>query len=90
MSRNVFGWDLPPGCTHKMIDEAFGGPDPSELQQNVLGLLEKARLPQTVCDAIMEMIADAEQDMREPDPDDQRDQRLEDRYLERNRDYDAD
>lgn len=21
MSRNVFGWSLPPGCTHRMIEE---------------------------------------------------------------------
>lgn len=25
MSRGVFGWDLPPGVTQKMIDDAFGG-----------------------------------------------------------------
>lgn len=30
MSRSVFGWDLPPGVTNKMIDEAYGqeGPCP--------------------------------------------------------------
>ena len=70
MSRNVFGWDLPPGCTQRHIDEAFGGPDPSPLQQDVLTLLEKARIPQDVCDAIMETIQDAEQNMAGPDPDD--------------------
>jgi hypothetical protein len=24
MSRGIFGWDLPPGVTQRMIDEAFG------------------------------------------------------------------
>jgi hypothetical protein len=24
MSRRPFGWDLPPGVTHRMIDEAAG------------------------------------------------------------------
>lgn len=29
MSRSIFGWDLPPGCTMKDIDDAFGDkPDP--------------------------------------------------------------
>ena len=27
MSRSIFGWDLPPGCTHQQIDEYFGGDD---------------------------------------------------------------
>jgi hypothetical protein len=27
MSRSIFGWDLPPGCTQRHIDEAFGGPE---------------------------------------------------------------
>ena len=28
MSRNVFGWDYPPGCTAADIDRHFGEPDP--------------------------------------------------------------
>ena len=24
MNRSVFGWDLPPGVTSKMIDDSFG------------------------------------------------------------------
>ena len=28
MSRSIFGWDLPPGCTHRMIDEAAGVEQP--------------------------------------------------------------
>jgi hypothetical protein len=30
MTRNVFGWDLPPGVTQRMIDEAVGADDPTE------------------------------------------------------------
>jgi DnaJ-class molecular chaperone len=30
MSRNNFGWDLPPGCSHRDIDEAFGDPETIE------------------------------------------------------------
>ena len=26
--RSIFGWDLPPGVTHRMIDDAFGHEDP--------------------------------------------------------------
>lgn len=26
--RNVFGWDLPPGCTQRHIDEAMGTENP--------------------------------------------------------------
>lgn len=29
MSRRTFGWDLPPGVTDRMIDEAAGGDDDS-------------------------------------------------------------
>ena len=28
MSRNPFGWSLPPGCTQRMIDEAAGVEQP--------------------------------------------------------------
>ena len=28
MSRSVFGWDLPPGCTNADIDRAAGGDSP--------------------------------------------------------------
>jgi hypothetical protein len=30
MSRSVFGWDLPPGCTQRHIDEACGSDAPCE------------------------------------------------------------
>ena len=28
--RSVFGWDLPPGCTQRHIDEAAGGDSAAE------------------------------------------------------------
>ena len=28
MSRSIFGWDLPPGVTQRMIDEAYGPDEP--------------------------------------------------------------
>jgi hypothetical protein len=58
------------------IDEAFGGRDPTELQENVPALLEKAKLPQAACDTIVEMVQEAEQALAEPDPDDARDERM--------------
>ena len=30
--RNVFGWDLPPGCTDADIDRAFGDPEGEECE----------------------------------------------------------
>jgi hypothetical protein len=30
MSRNPFGWDLPPGVTNRMIEEAAGGDPEAE------------------------------------------------------------
>jgi hypothetical protein len=30
MTRNVFGWDLPPGVTQRMIDESIGGDEPMD------------------------------------------------------------
>lgn len=77
MPNSVFGWDLPPGCTQRDIDNAFGGPDPSELQENILTLLEKAKIPQNICDAITAIIADAETQLAEPDPDRLRDDAME-------------
>lgn len=29
--RNVFGWDLPPGVTQRMIDETVNNADPAEI-----------------------------------------------------------
>ena len=30
MSRSIFGWDLPPGVTSRMIDEAYGQEEPCQ------------------------------------------------------------
>jgi hypothetical protein len=30
MARSVFGWDLPPGCTLRHIEEAYGDEGPCE------------------------------------------------------------
>ena len=30
MTRSMFGWSLPPGCTQRMIDEAYGDDRPCE------------------------------------------------------------
>jgi len=35
MARSIFGWDLPPGCTQRHIDEAFGGPEICECCGNM-------------------------------------------------------
>ena len=31
MSRSIFGWDLPPGCTTRHIDEAYGVEQPCDV-----------------------------------------------------------
>ena len=79
------GFNLPPGCTNQMIDEAFGCiREPSDLAESVRALLDKARMPQHRVDLIMEEIAEWEDEMREPDPDDERDSRA-DYLYERDR-----
>ena len=80
------GWNLPPGCTDRMVDEAFGCKrDPSELQENIRALLEKSRvISQQTIGAILEMIEEEEIEAEEPDPDDERDARA-DYEFERDR-----
>ncbi len=71
------GWNLPPGCTDRMVDEAFGCKrDPSELAENIRALLEKSRaISKQTIDCILEMIEEEEIENEEPDPDDARDAR---------------
>ncbi len=71
------GWNLPPGCTDRMVDEAFGCKrEPSELAENVRALLEKSRaISKQTLEAILEMIEEDEIADEEPDPDDARDAR---------------
>lgn len=56
MKNNIFGWDLPPGCTQRQIDDALSGGDPSELVENVLGLLEDAGVSTEINDQIVALI----------------------------------
>jgi hypothetical protein len=73
------GWNLPPGCTDRMVDEAFGYKrEPSELAENVRALLEKSRaISKQTMEAILEMIEEDEIEAEGPDPDDERDSRAE-------------
>ena len=38
MSRSIFGWDLPPGCSSKDIEDAMGGNIDEEECENCSGL----------------------------------------------------
>ena len=70
-------WNLPPGVTDRMIDEAFGGGrEPSALAEDVRALLEKSRvISKQTMTAILEMIEEDEIADEEPDPDAERDAR---------------
>ena len=68
MTRNIFGWSLPPGVSQRMIDEAYGGGDPSPLEEAVLFLLETAGIPQATCDKICELIQEAEAKLQPKHP----------------------
>jgi hypothetical protein len=81
----VTGWNLPPGCTDRMVDEAFGYKrDPSDLSEAVRALCEKAGMPSHTIEVILEEIKEWEDDERGPDPDDERDSRA-DYLYERDR-----
>jgi len=56
MSR-LFGWSYPPGCSGPPE-----GPDPSELEEKIYGLLEEAKISQEYIDKICILIEDAEYD----------------------------
>lgn len=51
-----FGWSYPAGCSGPPSQDD----GVTELQDNVLGLLEDAGIPEATNDAIMKLIADAE------------------------------
>lgn len=40
MSRNPFGWDLPPGVTQRMIDDAAGGADDDIIPDDIYALID--------------------------------------------------
>jgi hypothetical protein len=50
--------NLPPGCTNADIDRAFGGGDISPLEEEVLEVLERYKVPTSVNDRIMDILAD--------------------------------
>jgi hypothetical protein len=35
MSRSMFGWSLPPGCTSQMIEDAFGASEPLDISRHL-------------------------------------------------------
>ena len=76
------GWNLPDGCTDRMVDEAFGYKrEPSELSENVRALLEKSRaISKQTLEAILEMIEEDEIEAEQPDPDEERDARIDYEY----------
>ena len=80
------GWNLPDGCTDRMVDEAFGYKrEPSELSENVRALLEKSRaISKQTLEAILEMIEEDEIEAEQPDPDEERDARI-DAAMDRDR-----
>jgi len=85
MSRNPFGWDLPPGVTDKMIDEAMGGNEvPWQWECEACGNSEEKLEEQDLPDACpncgtndQEMFRCWEMEPEEPDPDRQYEERRE-------------
>jgi hypothetical protein len=62
MARSPFGWSLPPGCTQRQIDEAFGDEGVTKLQDDIFELLERADIAERFIDGIMELIRQGELD----------------------------
>lgn len=56
MTRSIFGWDLPPGCTHKMIEDAITGPEPYPEEDQILEILEAAGVPSDVNDKVLAVV----------------------------------
>ena len=42
MRDRLFGWSLPPGCSHRDIENAMTGPDPTPESEQVLEMLGKS------------------------------------------------
>jgi hypothetical protein len=71
------GWNLPPGCTNADVDKAFGCKrEPSELAENVRALLVRSAVSKQTMEAILEMIEEDEIEAEQPDPDEERDARI--------------
>lgn len=56
MSRSIFGWDLPPGCSIGDIERHFGGGDPSPESEKVYELLENAECDQDLIDKVCDIV----------------------------------
>lgn len=56
MGKSIFGWSYPPGCSGPPDDDYA----PSELVENVLGLLEDAEVDPAVSDKVVALIEDWE------------------------------
>lgn len=52
-----YGWSYPPGCSGTPCDEV---PDPSPLQEEILGILERNEVPQEVNDRITKILEEWE------------------------------
>jgi hypothetical protein len=64
MPHSIFGWSLPPGCSHRDIEEAMGGNAELEALEELIferpelaTLSEEQRL--TLCDWIIKLVSDA-------------------------------
>jgi hypothetical protein len=58
MSR-LFGWDLPPGCSHQDIERAMGGDErePTVFEDNLYEVLDSSqRLSQETIDKVFEQV----------------------------------
>jgi hypothetical protein len=56
--------NLPPGCTSADIEWAFGGGDPTDLEEKVYALLEDEGVPASYTDRIIEIVAEWEHEQR--------------------------
>lgn len=54
--RSLFGWSLPPGCSNRDIENAYGGRDPTEEEDQILDILERNNVPTDQCDAVMLLV----------------------------------
>lgn len=61
---SLFGWSMPPGCS-LLPDDIEGGP--TELEEEILGVLENSRLAQADQDSIMKLVEEAEKRVRQKD-----------------------
>jgi hypothetical protein len=71
MSRSIFGWDLPPGCSHRDIERAMGGDarEPSPLEENIWEAIEEAGLPVEVNEKVADVLDQYYASLSPPDQD---------------------